>query len=366
MIRFIEFLIAAVICVVIFVVVGVFLPEKRHVTQSIETSRPLPVVFDLMSGFGRIQDWAPMHLNDPQTKFTVSGAASGVGAQMDYTSTNPLIGNGSWRITAIDPGKSITIAVSNDDYGDSKRMVLTFEKVGPQKQAVQITQEYFVDYGWNLFGRYAGLYVSRSVGDPMKSSLNSLNNFINTIPKYDYTQLATMPKVVRTPAVNLLLAPTKAKRSNEEVESAMLTQDKWLQQVMDKNGLEAAGPRRVITDDFGADVYSFELAVPVRKKGASPTAADAAPEALDVKIDATGGNPVKYVQVPAGTAVSTTYAGHMGQLSVMREQIKAWAVVHSVPLGDHPYETYNKGVSTSFTPDGDFNLFWPVKAAGAK
>ena len=209
MIRFIEFLIAVVICVVIFVVVGVFLPEKRQVSQSIETSRPLPVVFDLLSGFGRIQDWAPMRQGGSQTTFTLSGPANGVGAQVDYSSTNPLIGSGSWRITAIDPGKSISIEVNNGDYGDNKHMVLTFEKVGPQKQAVQITQEYFVDYGWNLFGRYAGLYVSRSVGDPMKSSLNTLNNFINTIPKYDYTQLEVLPKVVKTPAENLLVAPTR-------------------------------------------------------------------------------------------------------------------------------------------------------------
>lgn len=366
MIRFIEFLIAVVICVVIFVVVGVFLPEKRHVSQSIETSRALPVVFDLLSGFGHAPEWMPMHSADPQTKFTISGAATGVGAQMDYASASGLVGSGSWRITAIDPGKSISIEVNNGDYGDNKRMKFVFEKVGPQKQAVQITQEYDVDYGWNLFGRYAGLYVSRSVGDPMKSSLNTLNNFINTIPKFDYTQLEVAPTVVKTPAANLLVAPTKAKRDNAELQSAMMTQDKWLQQVMEKNGLEEAGPRRVITDDFGADVYSFELAVPVRKKGEAPTAADATPAALDIKIDATGGNPVKYVQAPAGTAVTTTYAGHMGQLSVMRQQMKAWAVVHSVALGDHPYETYNKGVAASFTPDGSFNLFWPIKAAGAK
>ncbi|MBS0213117.1 MAG: polyketide cyclase [Proteobacteria bacterium] len=366
MIRYVEFLIAVAIVAVIFVLVGALLPSHRYVTQSVDTSRPLPVVFDLMSGFGRYKDWSPAHLGDARATFNLSGPDMGVGAQVDYASTKGLVGSGTWRITAIDPGKKIDIAVNNSDYGDNKRVVFTFERIGLQKQVVRITQEYYVDYGWNLFGRYAGLYVSRSVGDPMKASLNSLGNLINSIPKFDYTNLAVPPKIVKTPAENLLVAPTKAKRDNAELQSAMSTQEKWLQQVMDKNGLEAAGPLRVITDDFGADVYAFELAVPVRKKG-SKDAADAPPPQLDVKIDnSTGNNPVKYVQQPAGTAVTTTYSGHMAQLSVIREQIRAWSVVHSVSLSDHPYEIYNKGIATSFSPDGDFISYWPIKPAGAK
>jgi len=82
-----------------------------------------------------------------------------------------------------------------------------------------------------------------------------------------------------------------------------------------------------------------------------------------VKIDATGGNPVKYVQMPADSAVTTVYTGHMGQLSAIREAMKAWSVVHAASLGDRPYETYNKGIATSFTTDGDFTLYWPIKSA---
>jgi hypothetical protein len=278
---------------------------------------------------------------------------------VDYTSTNPNVGSGTWAVDEVVPGDKIVINVTNGDYGNNKTVEFHFQKVGNQKLAVEITEDYDVDYGFNLFGRYAGLYVTRSVGDTMKASLANLNNLLATIPKFDYTQLGTAPKIVKLPAENLLTAPTKAKRSNDEVESAMQTQEKWLRQVIEKNGLEATGPLRVITNNYGADIYDFDLAIPVHKIG---EAADAAPSQLTVKLD----GPVKYVQTQAVSAVSTSYAGHMAQLAAIREAMKAWALVHGVQVGDHPYEVYTKGIATSFSEGGDFTLYWPIKQAGSK
>jgi hypothetical protein len=364
MIRLIEFLIAIALVLAIFLVVGVLLPSHRYVRNTTETSRPLPVVYDFLSGFRRFKDWTPLHAEDPKIQLNVSGPENGVGAQLDYTSNNPLIGSGTWHVTDAVPGQKIIMSVTNKDYGNDKVMSFRFKKVGNQKLSVEISQEYEVDYGWNLFGRYAGLYVTRSIGDPMKRGLTNISTQLAAIPKFDYTTLAVLPKIVKTPAENLLVAPTTAKRANEEVQSAMETQEKWLHQVMDKNGLEAAGSLRVITKEFGADNYSFDLAIPVRKTGTT-TPADAPPPKLDVKIEGDK-NPVKYVQTAAGSAVTTTYSGHMAQLAPNREMIKAWALVHGVPTADRPYETYNKGIATSFTSDGDFTMFWPLKPADAK
>jgi hypothetical protein len=238
-------------------------------------------------------------------------------------------------------------------------MTFRFRRVGNQKLSVEITESYDVDYGFNLFGRYAGLYVSRSVGDTMKTSLANLNALLATVPKFDYTQLSVPPKVVAVPAENLLVAPTKAKRSNDEVQSAMTTQEKWLHQVIDHNGLEATGPVRIITTNYGADTYEFDVAIPVRKIG---EAAGAAPSQLSVKLE----GPVQYVQTKPTRAITTTYSGHMAQLAAIRDSMKAWGVTHGEDVGDHPYEFYNKGIAAAFTEGGEFNLFWPVKAPGSK
>ena len=58
MIRIVEFLIAMLVVVVIFVVVGLSLPSHRHVYFTTQTNRPLPVVFDMLSSFHRFKDWS--------------------------------------------------------------------------------------------------------------------------------------------------------------------------------------------------------------------------------------------------------------------------------------------------------------------
>ena len=365
MIRIVEFLIAMLIVVVIFVVVGVSLPSHRHVFFTTQTNRPLPVVFDMLSGFKRFKDWSTLRNQDSRIRISVSGPEVGKGARMDYSSNDPVVGKGSWQITETDPGTKIGMVVTDDSYGENKTMAFHFKKVGNQMLTVEITQDYDVDYGWNLFGRYAGLYVSRSVGDPMKAGLNNINNLLATIPKFDYTQLGAAPTVVKLPAENLLIAPTKAKRSNDEVQAAMLTQEKWLHQVMDKNNLEASGPLRVITTDFGADVYSFDLAIPVRTKGSTAPAPGTAPPTLTVKIDGAG-NPVQYQQTQPVSAITAAYTGHMAQLAAIRQAMKAWALVHDYATADRPYENYTKGIAGSFTEAGDFTLYWPLKAPGSK
>ena len=359
MTRILELLIALVLVAVIFVVVGLVLPSHRHVSHTTETNRPQPVVFDLLNGFKRFKDWNAMHNLDPKAQFNISGAENGKGAQVDYTSANPQVGNGSWQIAETQPTDKIVYTLTNDDYGSNKTMAFKLRRSGNQKLTVEITEIYDVDYGFNLFGRYAGLYVSRSAGDTMKTSLANLNTLLATVPKFDYTQLTVVPKVVAVPAENLLFAPTKAKRANEEVEAAMLTQEKWLHQVIDKNGLEASGPLRIVTTNYGADTYEFNVAIPVRKIGET---AAAAPSQLSVKLE----GPVQYVQTQPSRAITTVYNGHMAQLAAIRNAMKAWGVTHGEDVGDHPYEAYTKGIATSFTEGGDFTLFWPVKVPGSK
>ncbi len=363
MIRILELLIAMAVVVVIFVVVGLCLPSHRHVSFPTETNRPLPVVFDMLSGFKRFKDWSPLRSLDPKTSYNLSGPENGKGAHVDYASDSKLVGTGSWQVTGTEGNEKIVFDVNNDDYGSNKTMTIRLKRVGNQKRSVEITESYDVDYGFNLFGRYSGLYVSRSVGDPMKSGLTSLNNLLATVPKYDYTELPVAPKIVPVPAENLLVAPTDSKRADNDIATAMETQEKWLRQVITKNGLEATGPLRITTIDFGAENYKFEVSLPVKKAGQAP--GEALPT-LDVKMVGDEAKYVQYRQTKPTSAITTTYAGHMAQLAANREMLKAWAATHGVSVGDHPYETYAKGVPASFTAEGDFTMFWPLKQPGSK
>lgn len=386
MTRVIEWLISLLIVVALFVVIGLFLPAKRTVSHSVETNRPMTTVYDALNGFVRFKDWNALVNHDPRIKLNISGPENGVGARLDYASLDHQIREGSWEIIESVPEERIVFALTNPGKGKDKRMTFEFERTGQRKQNVKITQTYSVDYGWNLFGRYSGLYVTMEVGDDIKRGLNKFSNLLASIPRFDYSTHDGEFRVVELPPTNALLATANAKRSNDEIALAMTNQMKWIEQVMEKSGLEAAGPMRIVTTDFGADSYAFDVVQPVRRKGTGPAeagdgegegedeggqaeaVADAAAaaeplERLDVVLEGDR-NPVFYVQIPAMKVATTTYTGPSPALALVRDQVRAWAMVRGHETGGRPFEEYRVEIKNMLNEDAEFTVYWPLRVDG--
>ena len=274
MTRVIEWIISLLIVIALFVVIGLFLPASRTVSHSVETNRPMSTVNDILSSFTRFKDWNALINHDPRMQLTTSGPESGVGAALAFSSSQHSIGSGKWEIKEIVPGEKIVYALDTPGRGKNKTMTFRFERTGQRKQNVEITQRYSVDYGWDLLGRYAGtLYVNSEIGADIKRGLTKLSNLLATIPRFDYSQHPNEFQVVDVPAANVLLASATAKRSNDDIAVAMTNQMKWIEQVMEKSGLEAAGPMRIVTNEFGSDTYAFDVVLPIRRKGTGPAEA---------------------------------------------------------------------------------------------
>jgi len=150
----------------LFVIIGVCLPGERHITESIETNRKMTIVYDTVSSLRRFKDWNPLVLRDPAVELKLSGPASGTGATLDFTSKD--LGTGSWKITEAEENKRVVIAIEDATKGHDKVTTFNLEPTGKGGRNVKITQDYSVKYGFDLFGRYAGLYVSRQIGDDIK------------------------------------------------------------------------------------------------------------------------------------------------------------------------------------------------------
>ena len=395
MTRFIEWIVSLLIVIALFVVVGLFLPSTRSVSESVETNRPMSTVNDLMGSFTRFRDWNALVNQDPRVQLTTSGPEQGVGAKLAFQSNDGVIGSGTWELIEDVPGEKIVYAVENESRGDNKRMTFRFERTGQRNQNVKITQRYTVDYGWDLIGRYAGLYVTRGIGDEMKAGLTKVSNLFATIPRFDYSQHEPGFAFVDLPATNALVVTTAAKRANDDIALAMTNQLKWIEQIMEKSDLEAAGPMRIVTNEFSTDTYGFDVVVPIRRKGTGPApaegaaaeagegdaaaegqavaeaapAAPAAPvdpnaplELLSVKVD----GPVAYVQIPAMRAASTTYTGPSPGLPRVRDLTKAWAMVRGAEPHDRPYEDYLGPIKDMLSEEAQFRLYWPVKVGGVE
>ncbi|WP_024870106.1 polyketide cyclase [Pseudoxanthomonas suwonensis] len=389
MTRLIEFLIALGIVAVLALVVGVVLPSHRHISESVETNRKMTIVYDTVNNLRRFKDWNPLVLRDPKVQLNVSGASEGVGARLDYASNEGYIGKGSWEIVESVPNEKVVIKVEDERRGHDKTVQFLLEPTGKNNRNVKITQTYDVDYGWNLIGRYAGLYVSRHVGDDIKLGLGRMSNMLATVPNFDYradgVPLVDL-KLVELPAEDLLVVNAgNIDRNNDAIKQSIKNNQEWIKRTMEANNLEAAGPVRIITTDFGAEKYAFDVALPVRRKGSAPAPAAAAPaegegegeegkeeaakgpvalvaadgEPLTVKIPE--GAPVEYVRTQPRRAAFGSYTGYMAELDAVRNSIRAWALTHGYEVTDRPFEIWKGGVDKSFTADGTYDVYWAIK-----
>ena len=383
--RLIEILIALAIVAVLLVVVGVALPSERHLSESVETNRKMTNVYDVLSSMRRFDDWNAAALRSIRES-EVSGPVSGEGATWSYVSADDRVGAGKWEIVEAVPGERIVYAVDNVDRGSDKRMTITLEPTGRNNRNVKITQSYSVDYGWNILGRYEGLYVSRNVGDSMKISLGRLGNMLATIPNYDYALLPDEPEVVERPVENVLFVPSTVARDNAVVEAQMRTNWQWIEKVMQANDLEAAGPLRIVTIEFGSENYAFEIAQPVRPAGSGPDeaadedGADAAGDeegevvaeaeaeeaaqapAVDAEpIEIALQGPVEYRLTERHRAANTSMTGHMANLPRFRDGLRAWTLTQGFETTGRPYESWEAGIADSFTDEGEFEIYWPIK-----
>ena len=353
MTRLLEILISLAIVAALYLLVALVLPSSRHLVEKIETNRKLTIAFDSLNSLRRFKDWNPLVLRDPVVQITLSGPDSGVGARLDYVSKKDGLGKGSWEITESVPREKVSYKIENEERGSNKRTSFTFKPTGRNNRNLEITQTFDVDYGWNLIGRYAGLYVTRHVGDDMKMGLTRLVNMLAAVPNVDYAvkdSKMTTPKVVERPAEDLLVVSAGAvERGNAQIQASMTSNSEWIKLVIDANGLEAVGPLRIVTTDLGRETYTFDVVQPVRKKDGSPVG----------KVATQG--PVQYVQVPASKAATASYTGYMAELDNVRNALRAWAATHGYEVKDRAYEDYKSGVTGAFTENGEFDVYWPVK-----
>lgn len=360
MTRLIEVLISLAIVAVLFLAVSLVLPSSRHLSEKVETNRRMTIVYDTLNSLHRFEDWNPLVLHDPRMQLQLAGPDAGVGARMDYTSEDPSLGNGSWEITATDPGKSVTYAITNPQRGHEKRSEFRFKPTGRGivKRNVEITQTYDVSYGWDLLGRYAGMYVSRHVGDDMKLGLQRLSNMLASVPNVDYrvagSKLAGL-KVVDRPAEHLLVVSAGSiERNNDIIKASMKSNMEWINRTIAASGLVAAGPVRIISTELGRENYTFDVAQPVRTAD-SAAAGDAPLSGLKLQ------GPVQYVQAKAGRAATASYSGYMAELDNVRNALRAWALTQGHEVTDRPYEIYKNGIDQAFTENGEYDVYWTLK-----
>jgi hypothetical protein len=219
----------------------------------------------------------------------------------------------------------------------------------------------------------------------MDLGLQRLTNMLAQVPNTDYavqgSKLADL-SFVDLPAEDLLVVNAGSiERNNLKIQDAMRADMEWIKRSMDANGLVAAGPMRIVSTELARETYTFDVVVPVRRAGAA-AAADTAPAPVAgqegaaaaaparAPVTAASGapmsglkllGPVKYQRSEAGRYASATYVGYMAELETVRNALRAWTLTQGEEPTGLAFEVYKRGIDQSFTANGQYDIYWPVK-----
>ena len=310
MYRFLEVAIAIVLTVLLFVIIALFLPASQRVERSIELTNPISQTSDALKHFRLFTRWQQLTAQDPRALFRLEGPEFGEGAKIAWTSSRPEVGSGSFTITEVIPEESIRMAMENDWRGSNKRSTFKME-FNPQTNATTLRWIIEVDYGWDLIGRYAGLYLNGEIGDLVYRSLGRFRQMMAQIPQVDYSQVDI--RLEQQPETPLLYVGVSTPAEPRLWDDAELKLDEGWSEVsafMGRNNIEATGPRRLVINVLGEQNNDFNAAYPVA----------AAPES-------TTGN-VRVGATPAGPFIMATARGHRVGTSRTRDMLRAYAMTH--------------------------------------
>lgn len=310
MTRLFEVLVALAIVFVLAVVFASALPSQGHVERSVTVSSPARQIFDVLDGFHTYPSWTAVSGYDARAQMSYEGPAMGPGAKFSWHSANATIGDGSLAVAAVpapEQDKQVTWNVENNWRGTNKHFTFSIDSSENGKTS-KITMSYDVDFGWNLLARVSGLYLQGDPATLMQFQLGRLQNMLATFPTVDYKDQDIQIKDVT--AQPILFVSTAAKRTLDDVANATTNAMDQLQAAIRKNKLSTAGPRRVITTNWGDENYDFDVALPVDR--------------ADVQVS----DPVKEGTGYGGKALVTSFTGSAAQLPLIRLMLKAYAYTH--------------------------------------
>ena len=389
MMRVLEFIVALIMVAILFVVIGVLMPDHSSTSRSVEVSHDLRQVYDILSNFRRFPDYGVLRAYDPNTRFVYSGSAYGDGAAVSWKSSNPKVQWGTLTITRDQPrptevstqgSAEIEWTLKNPWVGHNKRFVIELERAGSSGRLVRVTMRYKVDYGWNLLDRYSQLYIH---GDPaafVQYTLSNLQNVLASIPNVDYNPLT--PAIVQTRREPILFVSTRAKRTLEDVSTATQKALTEIDAAMKKLGVKAAGPRITITTDYGSQNYAFDVAVPIDTstlavakqsydltRPGTPTAQTqgTAPAPGSWEKDGTlvvDGNVMARMAF-GGKALEADLQASPASLPLMRLNLEAYAQTHGYGFDPNAHRMYDVVVQDvdPNTGEGSYKVYLPLSWA---
>lgn len=313
-----------VLLVALLVGLAFALPDRAHVERSITIARPQAQVWLLLSNLRRFNEWSPWYARDPAARYTYSGPEAAVGSRLAWASERRDVGSGSQTIVALKPFESVALELDFGDLGKSQARYELRTESNETRVTWRLDSELPLHldqrFGWNVLGRYMGLFMDRLTGPDFEQGLLNLRALADTFPNIDIADIT--PQLVQVPVRKLIYVEVDSATDDAALKRAWEAGLLQLHRFIVQHGLKAGSAPLALTRRRDAGNWSFELALPAEY--------DLMP----------GDTAVRGRVLPAGSAVQLTHSGSLQARQRETEKLQAWMTVKGLPAGAPLVEEY--------------------------
>lgn len=160
------------------IIIGLFLPSKVHLERSIMVNNTPDVPYDLINDLTKFNDWSPWYEIDTNATYTNSELKTGAGACIIWNSNNTELGNGKLTITESKPNELIVTKLEVEGWDPSSASYF-FTK---ENKTTKIIWTMDSDMGYNIIGRWFGLFMDDLIGKDYEKGLASIKKICEEKP----------------------------------------------------------------------------------------------------------------------------------------------------------------------------------------
>jgi effector-binding domain-containing protein len=295
---------------VVFAVIGFFLPREVSVSRTAVVHAPASYVFDDFNDLTRWGGWNYWNQLDTAMKITYGDKTQGVGAS--YAWDGPINDTGSITITESTPPQTVKIDL---DFGGSKA-VGTYS-TEPLGDSTEVTMNLVADMGLNPVGRWIGLLMQQEIDKAFTYSLEKLEEINQGKPRF------TIPiSIEETSGFNYVgLMHTMDPRDADAVATQTSRMFGELLGDLQRAKVAPTGAPLCLYPRYTLESMDFVCAVPV---------------ANNTKV------PAKYKikQVPPGLAAKAVHRGSYRTLQITHDQLVRFIPFNGYEETGGPWEVY--------------------------
>lgn len=335
--RTLRYLVLAILfLLLIVVVVGFFLPSKVHMQRSVEINRSKETVFQVINSLGNFNKWSPWFEKDINAKYTVTGAASGVGSKLTWQGNND-VGTGSNEIIDSKLNKSVKTELF---FGKDDHPAYATLSLKENNGTTIVAWSFENDFGYNVFFRYFGFVLEDMIAPDYEKGLSNLKKHVESLPLYDYSDIST----VTTSETTVYTYESSSSTKQGKITTAIGVAYEKIIGFITANNINMAGSPKIITLGFSPDNYQFLAVIPVDQNNV---------------VDDNG--EIMASSMYAGKALKIIHQGSYNNLKQSYDILFAYLTQNNLEKNGHPWEDFVTDPSTVAQEDLITYIYQPIK-----